>query len=67
MLKFIKHYMLSIHDVELYPLISFVLFFSMFSMVLIYVIVARKSHMNMMANLPFEEQPDQMMNQSNNA
>jgi cytochrome c oxidase cbb3-type subunit 4 len=53
MLKFIKHHM-SIDGIEIYPLISFLLFFSFFIIVLIYVFRKDKKHIQEMSNLPLE-------------
>jgi cbb3-type cytochrome oxidase subunit 3 len=53
MLKFIKHHM-SIEGIEIYPLISFLLFFSFFIIVLIYVFRKDKKHIQEMSNLPLE-------------
>lgn len=61
MLKFIKNHMATIVDIDIYPVISFLLFFSIFVLVLVYVFSAKKEYMNEMAALPIE--PDDSNNQ----
>jgi cytochrome c oxidase cbb3-type subunit IV len=53
MLKFIKHHM-SVEGIEIFPLISFLLFFAFFVIVLIYVFRKDKQHIQEMSNLPLE-------------
>lgn len=53
MLKFIKHHM-SIEGIEIFPLISFLLFFTFFVLVLVYVMRQDKKHIQEMSNLPLE-------------
>lgn len=54
MLKFIKHNMESIIGVELFPLISFIIFFSFFIGLIIYVIRLKKSSVERMSAMPLE-------------
>ena len=54
MLKFIKHHMETIIGIEIYPIISFIIFFTFFVLVLIYVIRADKHTISEMANLPLD-------------
>lgn len=54
MLKFIKHHMETIVGIEIYPIISFVIFFTFFLLVLVYVIRADKKTINEIANLPLD-------------
>ncbi len=54
MLKFIKHHMETIAGIELYPLISFVIFFVFFIGLTIYVIKADKKFIDKIANIPFD-------------
>ena len=56
MLKFIKHHMSSISGIEIYPLISFVLFFAFFVGVAIWVIKGDKQHFNDMAQVPLDNE-----------
>lgn len=53
MLKYVKDHMAST-GVEIYPLISFLLFFSFFILMLIYVFRQDKKHIETMSNLPLE-------------
>jgi len=53
MLKYIKHYM-SVDGLEIFPLISFLLFFTFFLLVLFYVMRQDKKHIQEMSNLPLE-------------
>lgn len=55
MLKFIKHHMTSIGNIEVYPVISFILFFLFFSIVLIMVIRSSNAFITKMEHLPLED------------
>ncbi len=54
MLKFIKGHMSSITDIEMFPLISFLIFFSVFIAMLIYVALMKKNTEKEYAALPIE-------------
>lgn len=54
MLKFIKHHMETIGGIEIYPIISFLIFFTFFVLVLIYVVRADKKTINEIANIPLD-------------
>ncbi len=54
MLKLIKHHMESISGIEIYPLISFIIFFTFFVLMLIYVLKADKKHMADLGALPLD-------------
>ena len=56
MLKFIKGHLTSIQDVDIYPVIGFVLFFGMFLGVLWWVATAGKHAFDHMKQLPLNEQ-----------
>lgn len=62
MLKFIKSHMSTIGGVEVYPLISFIIFFVFFLIVAILVFRESKESITKMANLPLE---DESINSSN--
>jgi cbb3-type cytochrome oxidase subunit 3 len=64
MLKFVKHHMETISGIEIYPIISFLIFFAMFIGVTAYVIWQRKSHFDHMGMLPMED--GQLTNPSKN-
>lgn len=55
MLKFIKHHMDTITGIGIYPVISFVIFFSVFIIALLYVWKATRTHIDHMAALPITE------------
>jgi cytochrome c oxidase cbb3-type subunit 4 len=54
MLKFIKHHLDTITGVEIYPMISLILFFSVFSIMLYIVIKMPKKNIEEISNLPLE-------------
>jgi len=54
MLKFIKHTMDTIVGIEIFPIISFLIFFSFFIGLLIYVKRLSKDHIDEMGSLPLE-------------
>lgn len=55
MLKYIKHHMETISGIEIYPLISLVLFFSFFTLLFYYVMVIMdKKHIAELSDLPLE-------------
>lgn len=54
MLKFVKHHMESIFGIEVFPLISFVMFFLFFLAVTWYVYGRDKSFFTRIGNLPLE-------------
>ncbi len=55
MLKFIKHNMETIVGIEIFPLISFVIFFSFFIGLLIYAARLSKSSVNEMSSMPLSD------------
>ncbi len=55
MLKFIKHHLETIAGVEIYPLISFVIFFAFFIGLFVYVAMMRKTYITELENLPLTE------------
>lgn len=54
MLRFIKHNLTSILDIEIYPLFSLVLFTLFFAVVLLYVWKMSKSRITEMSALPLD-------------
>jgi cytochrome c oxidase cbb3-type subunit 4 len=62
MLKFIKHHMTSIGHIEIYPIISFVIFFLFFIAVLMLVIKSDKKFITKMQNLPLEDSTKNLVN-----
>jgi len=55
MLKYIKHHLDSMNDVEIYPIVSLLLFFGVFVTMLVYVIKLPKESIENSSNLPLEE------------
>ncbi|MCO6482112.1 MAG: CcoQ/FixQ family Cbb3-type cytochrome c oxidase assembly chaperone [Flavobacteriales bacterium] len=55
MLKFIKHHMDTIAGVGIYPVLSFVIFFGVFLIALLYVRKARRGHIDHMAAMPLSD------------
>jgi len=54
MLRFIKHHFDSIDDVEIYPIISLLLFFTVFITMLFYVSKMPKKNLEEISNMPLE-------------
>lgn len=54
MLKFIKHHLDTIEGVEIYPIISLILFFSVFASMLILVFKMPKKNIEELSNLPLD-------------
>ncbi len=55
MLKFIKHHMDTIAGIEIYPVISLVIFFSFFVGLGLWVFTYKKEKINELSNLPLNE------------
>lgn len=56
MLKFIKHHMIS-EGIEIFPLVSFLIFFIFFVLLLVYVMRMKKGHVDSMSQIPLSEEP----------
>ncbi|MGE0562609.1 MAG: CcoQ/FixQ family Cbb3-type cytochrome c oxidase assembly chaperone [Flavobacteriales bacterium] len=56
MLKFVKHTMDSISGIEIFPIISLIIFFSFFMGLLLWVNKSSKTYINHVENLPFEDE-----------
>lgn len=54
MLKFIKHHMTGIEGIEIYPIISLLIFFTFFTLLFLWVFTAKKNYIDEVSNLPFE-------------
>jgi len=54
MLKFIKHHLATISGVEIYPIISLLLFFLVFTVMLIIVFKMPKKKIDQFGNLPLD-------------
>ncbi|MCF8464592.1 MAG: CcoQ/FixQ family Cbb3-type cytochrome c oxidase assembly chaperone [Flavobacteriales bacterium] len=56
MLKFVKHHMETIAGIEIYPIISFIIFFTFFVAVLAYLIIQRKEYFDQLSMMPLDEE-----------
>ena len=54
MFKFIKGNLEQIDNVQIYPLISLLIFFFFFVGLFYWVLTAKKEHINEVSNIPFE-------------
>lgn len=61
MLKFVKGYMDSIDGIEIYPIISLLIFFTFFIVLFLWVFTAKKEYIKTVSNLPLENQNDQLL------
>lgn len=60
MLKFVKGYMDSIEGIEIYPIISLLIFFTFFVVLFLWVFTAKKEYIKTVSNLPLDNQNDQI-------
>ena len=58
MLKFVKNHMESITGIEIYPMISLLIFFTFFVLLFWWVITAKKDYIKTVSNLPLDNQND---------
>ena len=58
MLKFVKNHMESITGIEIYPIISLIIFFTFFVLLFWWVITAKKDYINTVSNLQLDNQND---------
>lgn len=56
MLKYIKHHLTGIADIEIFPLISFTIFFLFFLVLIVWVVRTDKKHIAQMSNMPLDNQ-----------
>ena len=56
MLKFVKNHMESITGIEIYPMISLLIFFIFFVVLFWWVITAKKDYIKRVSNIPFDNQ-----------
>ncbi len=54
MLKFIKGHMENIEGIEIYPIISLIIFFSFFVVLFWWVFTSKKDYIDRVSNIPFE-------------
>lgn len=55
MLKFVKHHMETIAGIEIYPLVSFLIFFVFFIGLFTYVAFMRRQHIEELENIPLND------------
>ena len=55
MLKFVKNHLETITGIEIYPLISLVIFFTFFVALFWWVFTAKKEYIKRMSNIPLED------------
>jgi len=56
MLKFVKNHMESITGIEIYPLISLLIFFIFFVALFFWVFTAKKDYITTVSNIPLDNQ-----------
>jgi len=54
MFKFIEGHITSIEGVEIYPIISMLIFFIFFALLISWVLTAKKEYVDEMSQIPFE-------------
>lgn len=59
MLKFIKGHMESIDGIEIYPIISLLIFFVFFVVLFLWVISANKNYIEQVSNIPLESDEEE--------
>lgn len=64
MLKFIKHHAESIIGIEIYPMISLLIFFLFFVALLVYVVRSDKQEMQEISRLPLDTDDQPNLSQS---
>lgn len=62
MLKFIKHNLEGIDGVEIYPIISLLLFFTVFITMLVFVMKLPKKNIDEISQLPLDKQNNKEIN-----
>lgn len=54
MLRFVKNYMVGITGIEIYPLISLIIFFAFFVSLFLWVFTAKKEYLKEVSNIPLD-------------
>ncbi len=54
-----KHYFEQIHNIEIWPIISLILFFVFFTITMIWIFFLDKEYIDKMKSLPFENESDE--------
>ncbi|HNQ27194.1 MAG TPA: CcoQ/FixQ family Cbb3-type cytochrome c oxidase assembly chaperone [Aquaticitalea sp.] len=58
MLKFVKNHMESIMGIEIYPMISLLIFFIFFVILFWWVLTAKKEYIKTVSELPLDKNPN---------
>jgi len=61
MLKYIKNHMESITGIEIYPLISLLIFFIFFVVLFWWVFTAKKDYITTVSNIPLDNQNENLL------
>ncbi|MEL0457171.1 CcoQ/FixQ family Cbb3-type cytochrome c oxidase assembly chaperone [Tamlana flava] len=61
MLKFVKNHMESITGIEIYPIISLLIFFTFFVVLFWWVFTAKKDYIKKVSNIPLDNQNDDIL------
>ena len=61
MLKFVKNHMESMTGIEIYPLISLLIFFIFFVLLFWWVATAKKDYIKTVSHIPFDNQTDKTL------
>ncbi|WP_347925246.1 CcoQ/FixQ family Cbb3-type cytochrome c oxidase assembly chaperone [Pontimicrobium sp. SW4] len=61
MLKYIKDHMESITGIEIYPIISLLIFFTFFMILFWWVISAKKDYIQTVSNIPLDNQNNDIL------
>tara|TARA_B100000809_G_scaffold237763_1_gene257891 strand:+ start:63163 stop:63369 length:207 start_codon:yes stop_codon:yes gene_type:complete len=64
MLKFIKHHMTEIDGIEIYPIISLLIFFLFFAALGWWVVTSKKEYLDQVSQMPLED--DNLINTKKN-
>lgn len=63
MFKFIRQYAEKINDAQVYPIISLIIFFLFFTVLLVLVIKMRKENVELLSKLPLDKEETANSNQ----
>lgn len=61
MLKFVKNHMESISGIEIYPVISLLIFFIFFVLLFWWVFTAKKEYIDKMSEIPLDNQNETLL------
>lgn len=61
MLKFVKNHMDSISGIEIYPMISLLIFFTFFVALFWWVFTAKKDYIKKMSNIPLDNENETLL------